>query len=71
MIPKSIREHPGVGPGDEVDFIVRDDGEVVIQPATIDVEQLFGLVGRPGQEPVSIEETNEAIRSRFGRQDRS
>ena len=71
VIPKSIREHLGVGPGDEVDFIVRDDGEVVIRPATIDVEQLFGLLDRPGQKPVSVEEMNQAIRNRFGRHDRS
>ena len=71
VIPKPIREHLGVGPGDEVDFIVRDDGEVVIRPATIDVRELFGLLDRPGQKPVSIEEMKEAIRSRFGRHDRS
>jgi len=71
VIPKSIREHLGVGRGNEVDFIVRDDGEAVIRPATIDVEQLFGLLDRPGQKPVSVEEMNEAIRNRFGRHDRS
>jgi len=68
VVPKAIREHRGGGPGDRLDFMVLDDGEVVVRPAVFDVRQLKGLLGRDGQRPVSVDEMNQAIR-RHGRRD--
>lgn len=67
VIPKAIREHLGVKAGDRLDFLVLDDGEVVIRPAVFDIRQLRGLLRRDGQRPVSLEEMNEAIRRYKGR----
>ncbi len=33
-IPKAIREHLGLKPGDRIKFFVRPDGSVVIVPKT-------------------------------------
>ena len=68
VIPKAIREHLGVHPGDVVHFVVQDSGEVLIEPAVADVRELKGLLRRPGRRPVSVEAMNRAVRTRGGRQ---
>ena len=62
VIPKPVREHLGLKPGDEVEFIVRDDGEVVVKPATEDIRKLKGILYRAGRKPVSLEAMEAAIR---------
>ncbi len=54
----------GLKPGDRLDFIVQDDGAVVIRPAVVDVRDLKGLLARSGREAVSLEEMDRAIRAR-------
>ncbi|MCP3954560.1 MAG: AbrB/MazE/SpoVT family DNA-binding domain-containing protein [Desulfobacterales bacterium] len=66
VIPKAIRDHLKISPGDRLDFVVMDDGEVVVRPATYDVRQLRGLLLRKGQKPVSLEEMAMAVRNRKG-----
>lgn len=57
-IPKAIRDHMRVGPGDWVRFFVRPDGMVVMLPVA-PVTKLRGMVKT--RRPVTIEEMNEAI----------
>ncbi len=64
VIPKTIRDHLDLEPGDIVDFIVKDNGDVIIKPATRDIRDLKGLLRRPGQPPISVEEMNRAIAER-------
>jgi AbrB family looped-hinge helix DNA binding protein len=64
VIPKPVREHLGLHPGDEVEFVMRDDGEVLLKPATEDVRKLKGILHRPGRKPVSLRAMNAAIRRR-------
>lgn len=61
-IPKAVRERLGVTYGDQIDFVVKPDGTVIVQSATIDVMSLAGILKRKGQKPVTVEEMNEAIR---------
>jgi antitoxin PrlF len=63
-LPKAIRDLLRLGAGDRVDFIVKDDGTVVLSPATVDVRELKGLLHRKGLTPLSIEEMNAIIRRR-------
>jgi len=35
VIPKEIRNHLGLQPGDALDIVVQDNGEVLIRPATV------------------------------------
>ena len=59
-IPKPIREALGLQPGDRVEFLV-EDGQVVLRRATADITELDGMLGRSDQDPVSLDEMNEAI----------
>jgi antitoxin PrlF len=64
VIPKAIRNHLRLQPGDALDFVVQDNGDVLIRPATEDIRRLKGLLHRPGRLPVSVGEMNQAIRNR-------
>jgi antitoxin PrlF len=63
-LPKAIRARLRLGAGDRVDFVVEDDGTVVLRPATADVRELKGLLYRKGIKPLSVEEMNATIRRR-------
>ncbi|MBW4631270.1 MAG: type II toxin-antitoxin system PrlF family antitoxin [Iphinoe sp. HA4291-MV1] len=63
-IPKEIREYLQLNPGDHIDFIIEEDGRVVIQPATIKVQELKGILHREGMKSVSVEEMNAAVTKR-------
>lgn len=67
VIPKAVRELLDLRTGDQVDFVVRDNGEVVLRPAVLDVRELRGLLRREGADPVPIEEMDRVIRQRARR----
>jgi AbrB family looped-hinge helix DNA binding protein len=57
-IPKAIREHLGLKPGDRVKFFMHADGSVVLlpkRPASV----LRGIV-KPRRRPATIEDMSEA-----------
>ena len=58
-IPKAIREHLRLKPGDRVKFFVHPDGSVAILPK-LAARALRGIV-RPRHRPVTIEEMNQAV----------
>jgi antitoxin PrlF len=58
-IPKAIREHLGLRPGDRVKFFVHPDGSVVLLPK-LPVAALRGIV-LPRRRPVTTEAMTEAI----------
>lgn len=58
-IPKSIREHLGLRPGDRVKFFVHPDGSVVLLPK-VPASAIRGIVKARGQRPVSLEEMTRA-----------
>lgn len=60
-IPKEIREHLGVDTGDRLSFEIRDGGEVFMQPETVDLRSLRGVLKRR-QRGVSLAAMDEAIR---------
>ena len=66
-IPKEVREHLQLEPGDQLDFVIEQDGRVVLRPATVDLLSLAGqlLPGRRGR--VSDEEMKRVIRTRAAR----
>lgn len=69
-IPKKIREHLKIHPGDKIDFVIDNNGKVVLQPATLDVKELEGILHRPGMKAVSVEDMKKAVRKRFGNRQR-
>jgi AbrB family looped-hinge helix DNA binding protein len=66
-LPKAIRDLLRVSAGDLVEFVVQDDGTVVVRAATGDVRQLSGLLHRKGIKPLSVEEMGAIIRRRAAR----
>ena len=59
-IPKAIREHLGVKPGDRVKFFVHPDGTVVLLPKK-PLKSLRGMLKSRRARPASIEEMDEAV----------
>ncbi len=62
-IPKEIREHLHLHPGDQMEFIVDEDGRVILLPVTVDAADLKGILPAP-KRVVTVEEMNQAIRKR-------
>jgi AbrB family looped-hinge helix DNA binding protein len=60
-IPKAIRDAMGVGPGDRLRFVQREDGTVVVEPLTVDVRTLKGMFRHKVTRAVTVEEMNAAI----------
>jgi antitoxin PrlF len=58
-IPKAIREHLGLKPGDRVKFFLHPDGSVALLPK-LSASALRGIVRSRRRRPVTIAEMNEA-----------
>jgi antitoxin PrlF len=58
-IPKAIREHLRLKPGDRVKFFVHPDGSVVLLPK-LPAKALRGIIKSRRRRPVTIEEMTEA-----------
>ncbi len=58
-IPKAIREHLGLKPGDRVKFFVHTDGSVVLLPKR-PASALRGILKSRRKRPVTIAEMKEA-----------
>lgn len=58
-IPKAIREHLRLKPGDRVKFFVHPDGSVVLLPK-VSTAALRGIV-KPRKHAVSLEQMREAV----------
>jgi antitoxin PrlF len=58
-IPKAIREHLGLKPGDRIKFFVHPDGSVVLLPK-LSASALRGIIYSRRRRPVSLEEMTEA-----------
>jgi antitoxin PrlF len=58
-IPKPIREHLKLKPGDRVKYFIRADGSVVLLPK-VPVTALRGILRWEGR-PATLEEMDEAI----------
>ena len=67
VVPKKIRDYMRLNPGDKIDFVIREDGEVFVQPVILDVRELKGLMKKIGRRPVSLKEMDKAVRKRAGK----
>jgi antitoxin PrlF len=67
VVPKKIRKYMNLNPGDKVDFVIREDGEVFIRPVVLDIKELKGLMKKPGRKPVSLKQMDKAVRKRAGK----
>jgi antitoxin PrlF len=60
-VPKSIREHLHVAEGDQLDFAIAANGDVIMHRITGSVSALAGLLHQPSRKAVSLEEMDNAI----------
>jgi AbrB family looped-hinge helix DNA binding protein len=65
-IPKDIRNRLNLHPGDRLEFVIDEDGRVLVLPASIDASESAGML-KFAARPVSVEDMNRAIRKRGGR----
>jgi AbrB family looped-hinge helix DNA binding protein len=66
-IPRAIREHLQLRPGDRIDFVIGASGQVIVRPLTRSILELEASLKRPGQKRLDVEEMDAAIRKRFSR----
>jgi antitoxin PrlF len=67
VVPKKIREYMRLNPGDKIDFVIRENGEVYVRPVILDVRELKGRLKKPGRKPVSLKDMEKAVRKRAGK----
>jgi len=67
VVPKKIRDYMHLNPGDKIDFVIREDGDVFVRPVILDVRELKGQMKKPGRQPVSLKEMEKAVRKRAGK----
>lgn len=65
-VPKDIRDHLHLRPGDRIEFVIEADGRVVLVSASFDAADLAGALLRP-KRPVSLDAMKAAISKRGGR----
>ena len=65
-IPKEIREYLNLHPGDKIDFIIDESGQVIVETATLDIRELKGILHREDIKPVSVEDMKKSIKKHLG-----
>jgi AbrB family looped-hinge helix DNA binding protein len=61
-IPKDVREHLGLQPGDRLEFIL-GEGSVILRPATRRITDLKGFLPKP-RRALSLQDMDRALRRR-------
>jgi antitoxin PrlF len=61
-IPKSVRQHLGLQPGDRIRFAIEADGRVMLVAATLPITALRGIARYAGK-PATLDEMDAAIRA--------
>ncbi len=64
-IPKSVRDKLALKAGDRLEFLVQDDGVVLMVAATVSLDDLEGMLSPPPR-PVTLAEMDRAVRERSG-----
>lgn len=60
-LPKTIRERLQVAPGDRIDFVVEENGLVVVRPARSRLRQLRGMLRDRKRKPIGLEQMDAAL----------
>ena len=54
-LPKNVRNRLKIQSGDKREVYLQEDGSILLQPATVDIKELYGLLPKPSK-PVSLED---------------
>jgi antitoxin PrlF len=63
-VPKTVREALRLDAGKKVEFLVLQDGDVLLHPVTKTVDDVFGRLHKPGRPSVSVTKMDEGIRTK-------
>ena len=66
-IPKEIRDRLMLHSGDQLDFQLTKQGQVLLKPVTRHVDEVFGRLSKPGQKVLTPAEMDAAIQQRTKR----
>ena len=69
-IPSPVRKHLHLNVGDKVDFRVEADGSVRMLPLSRSVADVFGILAKTAESPVSVEDMDAGIRRTLRRKSR-
>ena len=64
-IPKAVRNSLHLKAGDKLEFIVNEDGRLLVRPVSKRIDDVFGKLHKKWKRPVSVEEMDEAVRRRM------
>jgi AbrB family looped-hinge helix DNA binding protein len=64
-IPNSIRKRFHLRAGNRLEFRVTEEGDIRLSPASLSVDDVFGMLKRPGKKAHSVDEMNQALSERF------
>lgn len=59
-VPKEVRDHLGLKPGDRLRFGIQKDGRVLVEAAALPIQRLRGIFPKP-ERAVTLEEMDEVI----------
>lgn len=62
-IPQQIRSYLGLHAGDILEFIIDEEGKVILTPHTVDAKELKKILPKP-KKKVTIEQMNKIIAQR-------
>ena len=65
-LPKAVRDKLQLKTGDRMRVEVTEDGRVVLEPATVDVLELKGMLPKPAK-PLDLADMERIIRERAGK----
>jgi antitoxin PrlF len=68
-LPKEVRNLLGVAPGDQLDFVIGQDGSVRVVPLSRPVHELFGMLAIRGRRPASATTIDDSIVSAIAEDD--
>lgn len=58
-VPKEIRDYLKIDSGDKIEFLIDEEGHVIMSPKTLKIDEIVGMIKRKAG--VSIEDMNSAI----------
>jgi antitoxin PrlF len=64
-IPKSIRDYLGLHSGDKIEFVFTENDEVILKPITKKVDEVFGILHKPGMKAVTVDEMESGIKQKI------
>lgn len=67
-LPKNVRDELGLKAGDKLD-IVKEHGTYVLRPRNVRAIDLYGILHRPNDKPMTAQEEDEALAAGLAQDD--